>query len=113
MRTTPIGTDLYTTTMEMVPLLLIALFVDNRDEEQRPRTIRTLRWQRRQDKTYALLAVAAFFTSMFVVSDVIESSRFTTAIVIAALSGTTTLLLLQIWRRFDRRRERSDVDADR
>ena len=103
---TPMTTDLYTTTMQMVPLLLIALFVDNRDDENRPDT-RQRHWQRVQDKTYALLAVAAFFTSMFVTSDVIDSSRFTTAIVLAALSGTMTLLLLQIWRRFDRRRRSS------
>ena len=87
--------------MEMVPLLLIAVFIDNPGGEKRPSTARSLRWERRQDKVYALLAVAAFFTSLFVVSDVIDSSRATTAIVIAALSGTMTLLLLQIWRRFD------------
>lgn len=103
-----IDLDLYTTTMQMVPLLLIALFVDNRIDEDRSSTRR--RWQRVQDQTYALLAVAAFFTSMFVTSDVIDSSRFTTAIVLAALSGTMTLLLLQIWRRFDPHR-RSDQDG--
>jgi protein-S-isoprenylcysteine O-methyltransferase Ste14 len=103
-----IDVDLYTTTMQMVPLLLIALFVDNRDDDDRSSTRR--RWQRVQDKTYALLAVAAFFTSMFVTSRVIDSSRFTTAIVLAALSGTMTLLLLQIWRRFNPRR-RSDQET--
>ncbi len=112
-RTAPINTDLYTTTMQMVPLLIIALFVDNRDEEEQRRTPRRRRWERAQDKAYALLAVAAFFTSMFVVSGVVRGSWFTTAIVIAALSGTMSLLLLQIWLRLDRRRQRSDVDAER
>ena len=95
--------------MQMVPLLLIALFVD-RVDDQLPSTRRERHWQRIQDKTYALLAVAAFFTSMFVASDVIDSSRFTTAIVISALGGSMTLLLLQIWRRFDRG-QRSDQDV--
>ena len=110
-RTAKISTDLYTTTMQMVPLLLIALFVDNRDDDERARTSRRRRWEQGQNKTYALLAVAAFFTSMLVVSDVIDSSRFTTGIVISALGGTMTLLLLQIWRRFECRRRQSDIDT--
>jgi hypothetical protein len=92
---------LYTSTMEVVPLLLIALFLDNRNVESiPPRPVG--RWYRLPDMTFTVLGITAFTTSMFVVAGVIVASRFTLAIVVTALSGAISLLSTQIWRRFER-----------
>lgn len=97
--------DLYTSTMEVVPLLLIALFLDNRNVEAIPPKPKG-RWHGLPDKIYTVLGITAFTTSMFVVADVIDASRFTLTIVITALSGAISLLSAQIWQRFERDRPR-------
>lgn len=97
--------------MQVVPILLIALFLDNRDVEEQHANPRGRSWDRMQDKIFSVLGVVAFFTSMFVVSGVVDDSAITMGIVIAALSA---LLIVQIWRRFDRRRSpTTDSRSDR
>jgi hypothetical protein len=97
---------LYEGAMQAVPLLLIALFLDSRNAAQEG-TPRSQWWERMQDRAFALLGVIAFMVSMFVVAGVTRSNPLLDAIVLAALSGCISLLLVQIWRRLERRRTRS------
>lgn len=88
---------LYENAMQVVPILLIALFLGNRDVEERHATPMGRSWDRAQDKIFAVLGVVAFYTSMFVVAGVVDDSPVTMGIVIAALSGSIALLFVQIW----------------
>ncbi|GAA4185462.1 hypothetical protein GCM10022252_15880 [Streptosporangium oxazolinicum] len=95
------NTALYDNAMQVVPVLLIALFLDSRGTDRqtghRPR-----RWENAQDRLFALLGVVAFVVSMLVVAGVVDDSRVTAATVIAALSGCIGLLFARIWFRLIR-----------
>lgn len=93
---------LYENAMQVVPLLLIALFLDNRSSADPSSTVRQRRLLRFQDRVIAGLGFIAFFTSMFVVAQVVGHSSLTSAIVIAALSGSIGSLFVLIWGRFGR-----------
>ena len=103
--------DLYVSAMQVVPLLLIALFLGNQDAEER-RTTPGGRWHRMPDKIYTILSITAFTTSMFVVAGVIDGSRFTMTVVVTALSGSISLLSAQIWRRFNRNQPHTQRPPD-
>ncbi|MER5647065.1 hypothetical protein [Streptosporangium sp. NPDC002524] len=94
-------TALYDNAMQVVPVLLIALFLDTRGVDRQtghpPR-----RWENAQDRLFAVLGVVAFTVSMFVVAGVADGGRLTEAIVIAALSGCIGLLFARIWFRLTR-----------
>ncbi|UEJ83916.1 hypothetical protein Bra3105_06290 [Brachybacterium halotolerans subsp. kimchii] len=91
---------IYEGAMQVVPLLLIALFLDNRANtpELRSRLGRAL--TRFQDRAIAVLCLIAFFISMFVLVGAVPVTALTNAIVVAALSGSIGLLFGTIWRRF-------------
>jgi hypothetical protein len=91
---------IYETTMQVVPLLLIALFVDRRGSAASSPGLRSRRWARAQDRIIAVLGFVAFFVSMFVLSQSIAHNSVTLAIVIAALSGSIGMLFGLIWTRF-------------
>lgn len=99
--------ELYENAMQVVPVLLIALFLDTRSSDRRKSRIARW-WEDAQDKLFALLGVAAFMVSMLVVAAVVEGGKATAGIIIAALSGCTGLLLAKIWLRFARSREVRD-----
>lgn len=92
---------LYENTMQVVPLLLIALFLDSDTTEDLTATRLTRWWIRMQDKAFALLGMLSFMTSMFIVAGVAEPSRGTAAIVITTLGLAISLLFARIWRRLD------------
>ncbi|VXC08716.1 hypothetical protein [Pseudoclavibacter sp. 8L] len=91
---------LYEAALQVVPLLLIALFLDRRvtgDET----TARARRWHRWSSKFSLLLNGIAFMLSLFVVAGVIPAGSLTMAIVISAVAGSIGLLCGQIWQRID------------
>ncbi|MGX6607888.1 hypothetical protein ACWKSP_38050 [Micromonosporaceae bacterium Da 78-11] len=92
---------LYENAMRVVPVLLIALFLDTRSPDRRKSRLARW-WEDAQDRLFALLGVAAFMDSMLVVAAVVDDGQATAAIVIAALSGCIGLLLAKIWHRFAR-----------
>lgn len=92
---------LYESALQVVPLLLIALFLDRRipgDET----TASAQRWQRWSNKFSLLLNAIAFLLSLFIVAGVMPTSSLTTAVVISAVAGSIGLLCGQIWQRIDR-----------
>lgn len=91
---------LYEGAMQVVPLLLIALFLDNRASTAEPRSRLGRGLMRFQDRAITVLCLIAFFASMFVLVGTVPITAFTDAIVIAALSGSIGLLFGTIWRRF-------------
>jgi len=91
---------IYEGAMQVVPLLLIALFIDNRPNQPEPRGRVAQGLVRFQDRAIAVLCFVSFFISMFVLGGAVPVSGFTTAVVIAALSGSIGLLFSTIWRRF-------------
>ncbi|MER7586490.1 hypothetical protein ABTW72_03040 [Micromonospora sp. NPDC127501] len=105
---------LYEGAMQVVPVLLIALFIE-------PRTIgrsanRTKRrWANMQDRVYAALGAVAFTVSMLVVAGVATAGRGPAAIVIATLSGCMGLLYARIEQRFvqDHGQQHDNVSGDR
>ncbi|WP_410813466.1 hypothetical protein [Micromonospora sp. 067-2] len=90
---------IYESAMQVVPLLLIALFLDNRSTADTPRSTTGRRLLRIQDRFIAGLGFIAFFTSMFVLAHVVKHSSVTSGIVIAAMGGATGLLFGLIWKR--------------
>jgi hypothetical protein len=96
---------LYETTMQVVPLLLIALFLDRRPARvQGTEGSRT--YERVQNRIFLVLGLAGFMTSLLVVSGVVHPGDLTAMIVRAALGGCMFLLCTQIWRRFNRQAPR-------
>lgn len=88
--------------MQVVPLLLIALFLDRRSTADQTGTSRSAKlWLRLQNRIIAVLGIVAFFASMFVIAGVFEHTTLTASVVISALSGSIGLLFSLIWRRFD------------
>ena len=88
--------------MQVVPLLLIALFLDRRSTADQTGTGRLAQvWFRLQNRIISVLGIVAFFVSMFVVAGVLEHTTITVSMVISALSGSVGLLFALIWRRFD------------
>ncbi len=90
----------YEGAMQVVPLLLIALFLDNRASTPEPRNRLGRGLMRFQDRAIAVLCLIAFFISMFVLVGTVPITALTNAMVIAALSGSIGLLFGTIWRRF-------------
>lgn len=93
-------TLLYEAALQVVPLLLIALFLDRRIIGAAT-TLRARRMQRWSSKFSLLLNAVAFLVSMFIVAGVLEGTSFTLAVVIAAVAGSIGLLCGQIWQRID------------
>lgn len=93
-------TLLYEAALQVVPLLLIALFLDRRIVGAAT-TDRARRMQRWSSKFSLLLNAVAFLVSLFIVADVLEATSFTLAVVIAAVAGSIGLLCGQIWQRID------------
>lgn len=94
------GSLLYEGALQVVPLLLIALFLDRRmgGSEQ---TAQARRWQRWSSRFSLLLNALAFMLSLFIVADVLPAGPLTTGIVISAVAGSIGLLCGQIWQRID------------
>lgn len=103
---------LYEGALQVVPVLLIALFIETRDaDRQGSRALR--RWAHVQDRVYAALGVAAFMVSLLVVADVLAAGRLPAAIVIATLSGCMGMLYVRILQRFDHGRRPDPTPGDR
>lgn len=105
---------LYNNAMQVVPLLLIALFLDARsahstDPNDTKIGRRSRVWSQWQDKVFVFLGVAAFMISMLVVAGVAEPNKVTMAVVVAALAGCIGLLFARILRRFDQKPPRKAV----
>ncbi|MGC5311487.1 hypothetical protein [Micromonospora zamorensis] len=108
------NTLIYEGAMQVVPVLLITLFIETRtSDRQASRAMR--RWAAVQDRGYAALGIAAFMVSMLVVADVVPAGRVPAAIVIATLSGCMGLLYARIQQRFahDHGQRREQVSDDR
>lgn len=99
----------YATAMQVVPLLLVALFLNARSADGGRSNARTQRWERSQDKLFTVLGVVAFMLSMLIVSGVLDDGRVTKAIVLMALGGSIGLLYARIWRRLGSDRPRPDA----
>jgi hypothetical protein len=84
----------------VVPLLLIALFLDRRMADTGTST-RSRRLQRWSSKFSLLLNAVAFLVSLFIVAGVVEASSVTVAVVISAVAGSIGLLCGQIWQPID------------
>jgi len=97
---------LYEAAIQVVPLLLIALFLDRRivtDET----TARARRWHRWSNKFSLLLNAIAFMVSLFILAGVMPASSFSMAVVISAVAGSIGLLCGQIWQRIDEESRRA------
>ncbi|KZF03052.1 hypothetical protein O4160_18530 [Rhodococcus sp. IEGM 1401] len=94
---------LYETTMQIVPLLLITLFLDTRNEGEKGDSKWSRRWIHWQDRAFALLGLLAFITSLLIVAESAAATRVTSAVVISTLSMAIGLLFTRIWQRLDQR----------
>jgi hypothetical protein len=94
--------DFYANAMQVAPVLLITLFLDNRS----PRTGSAQRWLRLQGRIIATANIAAFSISMFAVAGVVPDSTLVRSLVLAALSSSIGLLGVQVQ---DRLGERAHV----
>ena len=92
---------LYESALQVIPVLMIALFVDagvaTATARERPRRARA------QKRAYVVLCVAASAVSLCVVSGILSPGRSAQAVVIAALMGCLVLLAAQAWPRPGRR----------
>ena len=86
--------------MQVVPLLLIALFLDRRIASGET-TAQARRWRRRSNKFSLLLNAIAFMVSLFIFAGVMPASSLSMAIVISAVAGSIGLLFGQIRQRLD------------
>lgn len=93
--------SLYQSAMEVVPLLRVALFLDDRAGDDEGMTARARSWQRLQDRVFTVFGLVGFVLSMVVVACSVDESRVTRAVVLVALGGCTGLLFARIWRRFE------------
>ncbi|GAA2230693.1 hypothetical protein GCM10010413_30270 [Promicromonospora sukumoe] len=91
---------LYEGALQVVPLLLIALFLDRRITNDAT-TERSRRLQRWSSKFSLVLNAVAFLVSLFIVAGVISASSLTVSVVISAVAGSIGLLCGQIWQRID------------
>lgn len=91
---------LYENALQVLPVLMIALFLDTRatasgvGERQRSAA--------NQGRLYILLCVGAFAVSLSVISGLLVPGRVTQAVVLGALMGCTVLLAALAWRRSGR-----------
>jgi hypothetical protein len=90
-------TILYEITVQVVPVLMIALFLDGRTARQR--TARSAGLERLQAALFLVLCVGAFVVSSLIVADVLDQGRVTDALVIGALIGCIVLMAAKAWRR--------------
>jgi hypothetical protein len=88
---------LYEVTVQIVPVLMIALFVDSRTSKVNPS-----RSARIQNRVYIVLSVVAFVVALLTVAQILAPSRPTEAIVLSALIGCIVLMGAQAWSRFSR-----------
>lgn len=94
---------LYSTAIQTVPLLLIALFLDRRRAGPTEGSTRSPRLQEVLDRLFALLGCVAFMVSLLVIAEAVEPGVIPAALVIASLAGSIGLLLTQIWSGFDQK----------
>jgi hypothetical protein len=95
-----VNTLLYEGALQVVPLLLIALFLDRRIPNTG--TSETSRRLQRWSSRFSLaLNAVAFLVSLFIVAGVLDASSITVAVVISAVAGSIGLLCGQIWQRID------------
>lgn len=93
---------LYELTMQVVPLLMIAAFLDRPLNSSRPGN-RAIGWYNRfENRATAVLGFTGFSVAVLIVADIKEPDGFTKPLVISALIGSIAILLAQIWRRLDR-----------
>lgn len=97
---------LYENAMQVVPLILIALFLEGRGASQEGLSRNAARWKRWQDKIIVVFGATAFMVSTLAVAGVFEPGRITRGVVIAAVAASVGLLFAQIWLRFERPRAR-------
>ncbi|KJQ52708.1 hypothetical protein [Microbacterium sp. SA39] len=90
-------TALYEITVQVVPVLMIALFLDTRIALAR--TARSARSERLQTAVFLFLCVGAFVVSLLIVADVLVRGRVTDALVISALIGCIGLMAAKAWTR--------------
>lgn len=88
---------LYEATVQIVPVLMIALFVDSRTS-----TVTRSRSALIQKRVYIVLSVGAFVVALLTVADLLRPSRLTEAVVLGALIGCVVLMGAQAWSRFSR-----------
>ena len=91
---------LYEAAVQVVPLLLIALFLDRRIANDET-TATARRWRRWSNKFSLLLNAIAFMVSLFILAGVLPASSLSMAVVISAVAGSIGLLCGQIWQRID------------
>jgi hypothetical protein len=101
---------LYEGAMQVVPVLLITLFIETRRADGQADHAK--RWTVMQDRGYAALGLAAFLVSMLVVAEIVPAGRIPAAIVIATLSGCMGLLYKRILQRFDHGRQHDQAATD-
>ncbi|MBT2486437.1 MULTISPECIES: hypothetical protein [unclassified Microbacterium] len=97
---------LYEAAVQVVPLLLIALFLDRRIANDET-TARARRWRRWSNKFSLILNGIAFMVSLFILAGAFPASSLSMAIVISAVAGSIGLLCGQIWQRLDEEPGRS------
>lgn len=88
---------LYEATVQIVPVLMIALFVDSRTVNVHPSRGALI-----QSRIYIVLSVGAFVVALLTVARLVGPSRLTEALVLAALIGCVVLMGAQAWSRFTR-----------
>lgn len=88
---------MYEATVQVVPVLMIALFVDARTSTANPS-----RGTRIQNRLYIVLSVGAFVVALLTVARLLTPNRLTEAVVLGALIGCIVLLGAQAWSRFRR-----------
>ena len=96
---------LYEATVQIVPVLMIALFVDSRTSQGNPS-----RGARVQNRVYIVLSVGAFVVALLTVARLLDPNRITEAVVLSALIGCIVLMGAQAWSR-SRRSAAARTDA--
>lgn len=89
---------LFEIAMQVVPLLLIALFVDSPRSGDKA-VARPQAWERVGERLVATLGFVAFMTSLLVVVEAVPAGGIPVAIVAAALGCSIGLLWGRIWAR--------------
>jgi hypothetical protein len=93
---------LYEGALQVVPLLLIALYLDRRITIAND-SARAQRWNRWSSKFSLLLNALGFLLSLLIVSGAVPATSLTAGVVISAVAGSFGLLTGQIWQRLDQR----------
>lgn len=89
--------DLYENALQVIPVFMIALFLDTRTSP--PTAAGRRRQSKVQERVYIVLSVGAFAVSLSVVSGVLDPGRATHAVVLGALMGCTVLMAARAWLR--------------